>query len=239
MRPLDELRPRIRAKVLPYPPQIFSNCLKPLKPVPCIVVDLLEALASMLINTDVVGENAENFQFHYKEEFNEDNERTFGNVTSGFWFKMAEKAIRRRWGSFVSLLSFAICCDKTHVDRVGGISVWPCYLTIMNLDASVRRAARGSDIIGYLPILPYSDSQISDILIEDCGVLRKCDEVVKMTKYFLEQSFYNNLLSPVKKIEETGPIMLQIGQDTQNVHAFIPKLMVYICKQYLHILRRR
>jgi hypothetical protein len=116
------------------------------------------------------------------------------------------------------------------VDRVGGISVWPCYITILNLDSSVRRTAKGSDIIGYLPIMPYSESQLKRILKHHCGVRRNFKDVIKMCKYYIEQSFYNDILEPVRERETEGPILLQIGENVSKVHRFIPKLMCYTCK---------
>ena len=230
MQPLNSLRPTIRAVSLPFPMDLFGVHGKTLKKVTCIIVDLVETIATMLVNTDVVGRNGVKFKLSYSSECNDNGEKTFGNVTSALWFKKTEKTIRRQWGHQVNLLAFAIACDKTHVDRVGGISVWPCYITLLNLDTSVRRTARGSDIIGYLPILPYSDTQLSYILKNSCGVKRKLDEAVKMTKYSMEQSFYFNIMEPIRKCETDGPIRLQVGEDNANVYSFIPKLMVYICK---------
>ena len=230
MRPLDELRPRIRSLNIPYPAEIFGDCNMRLKPIPCVITDILETMAAMLVNSDVVGSDGSKFQLTYQEEYNADGEQTYGNVTSALWFKRAQKAIMRRWGPNVYLLAFLISCDKTHVDRVGGISVWPCYITILNLDSSVRRTAKGSDIIGYVPLLPYSDSQLKRILKLHCGVHRDFKDVIKMCKYYIEQSFYNDILEPVRERETEGPILLQIGQNVSNVHRFIPKLMCYTCK---------
>ena len=230
MQPLDSMRPTVRSLSLPLPKELFGSCSKPLKRINCVIVNLLETMSEMLLNPDVVGGKVQNFKYRYTPEYNDAGEQTFGNVTSGTWFKKTEKAIQLRWGRSVYLLAFAISCDKTHVDRVGGISVWPCYITILNLNSTVRRTARGSDIVGYLPILPYSDTELEQILRKYCGVLRKIDEVVKMTKLYMEQSFYFNLLKPVRDCEENGPISLQVGPDRDNVFAFVPKMMVYICK---------
>jgi hypothetical protein len=130
----------------------------------------------------------------------------------------------------VFLLAFSLSCDKTSVDRVGGISVWPCYLTIMNVDSTVRRREIASDIVGYVPVSPYTDSQLEAILREHCGVRRNLDEVIKIVKYYMEQSFHYNLLVPIKERETLGPIKLQVGKNTSNTRKFIPKLMAYVCK---------
>ncbi len=230
MNPLNSLRPNIRALSLPYPQELFGVYGKQLKKVTCVILDLLETIATVLVNPDVVGPTGVKFGYTYLSEYNDDNEKTFGNVTSCIWFKKTQKSIRRQWGQHVHLLAFAISCDKTHVDRVGGISVWPCYITILNLDISVRRTVRGSDIIGYLPILPYSDTQLANILRTSCGVKRKVDEAVKMTKYYMEQSFYFSILQPIRECDKAGPIRLQVGEDSENTYLFIPKMMVYVCK---------
>ena len=230
MRPLHDLKPRIRALRLPYPKELFGTFGKTLTPVRCVIVDIIETMAAMLVNDDVVGRRGQHFHFEYCREFNEDGEQTFGNVTSAEWFKRTQEAIRERWGSDVYLLAFSISCDKTAVDRVGGISVWPCYLTIMNVDSSVRHREIASDIVGYVPVLPYTDSQLAAILREHCGVRRDLDEVIKIVKYYMEQSFHYNLLVPIKERETLGPIKLQVGKNTSNTRKFIPKLMAYVCK---------
>jgi hypothetical protein len=57
--------------------------LKTLIPVRCVIVDIIETMAAMLVNDDVVlGRKGQHFHFEYCEEFNEDGEQTFGNVTS-------------------------------------------------------------------------------------------------------------------------------------------------------------
>ena len=230
MRPLHGLKPRIRAVKLPYPAEIFGTVGKTLHPVRCVIVDIIETMAAMLVNDDVVGRRGEHFHHEFAREYNEDEEQTFCNVTSAGWFKKTEEAIRERWGHDVYLLAFTIACDKTAVDRVGGISVWPCYLTIMNVDSSVRRREIASDIVGYVPVLAYTDSQLEQILKDKCGVLRNFVEVIKLVKYYMEQSFHYNLLLPIKERETLGPIKLQVGKNSMNTKKFIPKLMVYICK---------
>ena len=230
MRPLHDLKPRIRAVRLPYPAEIFGTFGKTLKPVPCVIVDIIETMAAMLVNDDVVGRRGEYFHHEFAREYNEAGEQTFGNVTSAGWFKKTEEAIRDQWGHDVYLLAFAIACDKTAVDGVGGISVWPCYLTIMNVDSSVRRREIASDIVGYVPVIPYTDSQLEQILREECGVKRDHVEVIKVVKYYMEQSFHYNLLVPIKERETLGPIKLQVGKTVMNTKKFMPKLMAYICK---------
>jgi hypothetical protein len=195
-----------------------------------VIVDILETIARMLVDEEVVGRRGQHFRVEYSREYNSDGEQTYGNVTSASWFKKTERAVQKKWGEDVYLLGFLISCDKTHVDRLGGISVWPCYITILNLDAKVRCTQRGSDIIGYVPIMSYSDSQLGQILKENCGILRNIEEVIKMCKYYFEQSFHFNLLEPIRRREVEGPVILQIGQEKDNVRKFIPKLMAYVCE---------
>ena len=54
MRPLHGLKPRIRAVKLPYPAEIFGTVGKTLHPVRCVIVDIIETMAAMLVNDDVV-----------------------------------------------------------------------------------------------------------------------------------------------------------------------------------------
>jgi hypothetical protein len=129
----------------------------------------METVSAMLLEENVVGRNGENFIWKYTSEHNADNERTYGNVTSANWFRRTEKEIHNQWGKDVNLLGLSVACDKTHVDRLGGISVHPCYVTILNLDGCIRRTAIGSEIIGSCPILPYSNEEFKPILRDGYG----------------------------------------------------------------------
>jgi hypothetical protein len=106
MRPLHNLKPRIRAVRFPYPEEIFGTFGKTLLPVRCVIVDVIETMATMLVNDDVVGRRGQHFHYYISE-----------------WFQRTEEAIWERWGFDVYLLSFSISCDKTSVDRGPALSL--------------------------------------------------------------------------------------------------------------------
>lgn len=52
------------------------------------------------------------------------------------------------------ILYLVVYIDETNVSTIGGVKVWPVYLWIGNLPASVRKRRRkkgGAILIGYLP----------------------------------------------------------------------------------------
>ena len=231
MKPLDDLRPLILSQIISYPRKLFGHDQSLFKKANCVVTDIMETVSAMLLEEDVVGRNGENFIWKYTSEYNADNERTYGNVTSANWFRRTEKDIHNQWGKDVNLLGLSIACDKTHVDRLGGISVHPCYVTILNLDGCIRRTAKGSEIIGYCPILPYSNEEFKKVLREQCTVRRDLDDVVKMVKFYFEQSFLNKILAPIIKIRKEDPIALAVGS---KIGKFIPEIMAYVCKYFTY-----
>jgi len=133
----------------------------------------METVATMLIDNDVVGENKiEKIRLSYKREYNSNHERIFNNITGTEWFKLTEAEVRKRWGNHVYLLALDISSDKTQVDRLHANSVWPCYVSIANLTDAVRHTNIGSEIIGYCPLLPYSNEALEKIMIEEYNVLK-------------------------------------------------------------------
>jgi len=80
MDPLSRLRPEVLSTTLSWPADIFGNT-HALKPIKTVVVNIVETIASLLLDNDVVGNELENFAFEYAQEFNSNNERVYSNVT--------------------------------------------------------------------------------------------------------------------------------------------------------------
>ena len=164
MKPFDAVRPEIKVNKVKYPIQIFGadqSCLKPIK---TAVVDIIQTVAAMLLETGMVGDELQNFAFSYTKEVSDDGQQIYGSVTGAKWFQSTEKAVKAEWGDDTYLLALNLSTDKTQVDRLEGLSIWPCYVTIMNLDGKVRRTLLGSECIGYCPLLPYSHTAMETML---------------------------------------------------------------------------
>ena len=231
MSPLDAIRPRIVNQTIRYPHQLYGHNQSTLKPLNAVVIDIMETVASMIQDPQVVGSNLENYIFEYTPEFNAEGERTFGNVTSAFWFKKTLANIRSKWGNDVNILVLNLSTDKTQVDRLQGQTVWPCYITIMNLIGKIRRTSKGSELIGYCPIVPYSKRKLKEKLQEQYGVLRDSDNVSRITKIHTEQAFIAAVVEPLKRIEETGPVLLRYGKGAASrVCKTMPLMMCFCCK---------
>ena len=170
--PLKTLRPQILATSIPWPTEIFGHDHSRLKIVQTVVLNIVETVAALLINNDLVGSELENFTFEYTKEFNSNNERIYSNVTGANWFKKTQRAVRRKWGENVYLLALDINSDKTQADRLHAQNFWPCNVSIANLTSAVRHSDKGSDIVGYCPVLPYSRERMHELLTQTYDVRR-------------------------------------------------------------------
>ena len=164
MKPFDAVRPEIKVNQIKYPIQIFGEDQSRLKTIKTAIVDIVETVAGMLLETEMVGDKLQNFAFSYTKEVNDNGQQIYGNLTGAKWFQRTERAVKAAWGDDVHLLALNISTDKTQVDRLKGLSIWPCYVTIMNLDGKVRRTLLGSECIGYCPLLPYSHTAMETML---------------------------------------------------------------------------
>jgi hypothetical protein len=230
MEPLDSIRAKIWNISLTYPMAIFGADQHLLIPIQTVIIDILETVAGMLLEVDVVGEDTSNFVLQYTKEYNEDGERVYGNVTGSQWFKRTQKAIQTKWGKDVHLLALNISSDKTQVTRLQK-SLWPCYVTIMNLDGRIRRTNLGSEIAGYCPFLPYSSESMKTLLRKKYGINYGHNDMVKIIRKYLEQQFLSHLLKPIRDCRENGPIVLHVGRGVhQREIRVMPELMCYVCK---------
>ena len=99
MEPLDAIRAKMWNISITYPVAIFGHDQKSLIPIQTVVIDILETVAGMLLELDVVGtEGNANYVHQYTREYNSDGERVYGNVTGCQWFKNTEKAINADTG---------------------------------------------------------------------------------------------------------------------------------------------
>jgi len=181
MDPLSRLRPQVLSTTLPWPTEIFGGT-HALKPIKTVVVNIVETIAALLLDNDVVGKELENFAFEYAQEFNSNNERVYSNVTGANWFKRTERAVREKWGQNVYLLALDINSDKTQGDRLHAESFWPCNASVANLTSEQRHSDKGADIIGYCPVIPYSKEIMQELLTKQFGVKRAWDKMYVLLK---------------------------------------------------------
>ena len=182
MDPLSNLRPEVLTTTIPWPPDIFGNVQNILKPVKTVVVNIVETIATLLLDNDVVDAELENFVFEYTREYNSNNERIYNNVTGAGWFRKTEQAVREKWGQNVYLLAVDINSDKTQGDRLHAQSFWPCNASIANLTSAVRHSDKGADIVGYCPVMPYSKEVMHEYLTINFGVKRSWEKLYVLLK---------------------------------------------------------
>ena len=90
-------------------------------------------------------------------------------------------------------------------------------MTIMNFDISVRRSEKGAVLVGYAPKLPYSKQSMAKILKKKYGVRREIPDVVRIVRWYLEQSFLRQLFEPIIQLQNKV-VALQLGSgDTKEI----------------------
>jgi len=102
--PISDLAASVTLRSIPFPEAIFGNIAQQLKPAKTIVLNILEVIASMLVNRDIVGDSGENFHFEYRPQFNENGTRVFSDPSSGEWFRRTEIAVKNELGDEVFVL---------------------------------------------------------------------------------------------------------------------------------------
>ncbi|KAF8603005.1 hypothetical protein BDV93DRAFT_556926 [Ceratobasidium sp. AG-I] len=91
------------------------------------------------------------------------------------WWKLQDQIAPNQ-----CILYLVVYIDETNVSTIGGVKVWPIYLWIGNLPASVRRRRRkkgGAILIGYLP-KAKNNSTVSDLADFRCKVYHDALNVV-------------------------------------------------------------
>ncbi|MFB0912485.1 MAG: hypothetical protein QMA97_04815 [Glaciecola sp.] len=94
-----------------------------MKPAKSVIVNIMHAIGSILIDTDAVGKNNELIDFGFKRREDDNGNRLFSHVTSGEWFRKKDIDIKNKWGQDTVTIAIAIGTDKTHLDRKGAQKV--------------------------------------------------------------------------------------------------------------------
>lgn len=134
IEPLHSLKPEVLKFSFDLPIEMFGpNPPTDLKPAAGIVVNVLDVIAAMLIDVDVVGNSLEHISLTYHEFNDAEGNLVYSTCTTSEFYRQAEIEVKRQYGEDVVLLVVNFCSDKTHVDRTGGTKVWPMYCTLGNV----------------------------------------------------------------------------------------------------------
>lgn len=113
---LSRVLPKLHAEIH-LPPEMFPNeNVRNHKCASGMYIDIVAAVASMMIDSKVVGRRGEHAKLDYVE-----SERV-RNVNSTEFFRNTEIAVRARWGQHVKVLVIIISSDKTLMTRLSKYS---------------------------------------------------------------------------------------------------------------------
>ncbi|KAB5587486.1 hypothetical protein CTheo_9075 [Ceratobasidium theobromae] len=93
-------------------------------------------------------------------------------VWEELWHGRTWWELQYRIASNQCILYLVLYIDETNVSTIGGVKVWPVYIWVGNLPASIRKQRGkkgGAILIGYLP-KARSDSGVSDLAAFRCKV---------------------------------------------------------------------
>jgi len=83
--PIKDLKARITTKSIPFPVELMGPIAGRLKPAKTIILNILDVIASMLVDKDIVGERRENFHETFSYRYNENGTRVFSDPSTGMY----------------------------------------------------------------------------------------------------------------------------------------------------------
>lgn len=109
---LSRVLPKLHAEIR-LPPEMFPNeSVRDHKCASGTYTDIVAAVASMMIDSRVVGRRGRHVRLDYSES------REVRNVNNTEFFRKTEIAVRARWGHWVKVLIVIISSDKTEMTRL-------------------------------------------------------------------------------------------------------------------------
>jgi len=152
-------------------------------------------------------------------------------MSIGEWFRRTELEVINQYGDCVYLIAINISCDKTHVTRQGNIKVWPAYVTITNCTTKVITSIKGSRLVGYCPLLPYSRAELF-ILLKAAGCPHYRKDTVKLTGRYFESEFLRALVAPIVEHQKAHTALaLAVGTRRSLLKGlYAVRVMSFVCK---------
>jgi len=151
----------------------------------------MDVMAQMLVDTSIVGAANEFFKFEAEYKYmleGGSRTRVFSDPNTADFFQRSQRYIRSLHGENVHILPFILSYDKTTLSRNGVRQATPMYVSLANLTSKQLQLDVSTDLVGYLPDLPLSVSEINRAL-HDNGVKAKTNrtKAVQMYKRYIEQ----------------------------------------------------
>jgi len=113
---LSRVLPKLHAEIF-LPPEMFpKENVRNHKAASGMYIDLVSAVASMMIDPKVVGRKGENVLLEYVES---DKIRNINNTE---FFRKTEIAVRARWGNWVKIVIIIPSSDKSEMTRLSKYS---------------------------------------------------------------------------------------------------------------------
>jgi len=121
--------------------------------------------------------------------------------------------------------------DKTHVTRDGDVKVWPAVVWVMNCSTKTITTLKGSKLVGYCPLLPYSSEEL-EIFLRDAGCPNYPEKITTVLRKYFESEFLRILVAPIVEHQHyRTALRLSVGYSRYLKEAlFAVHVMAFICK---------
>ena len=172
--------------------------------VPCVVTDILDVIAQMLVDEDVYPylnfEYIEKTQICY--EYNGKKRiKTMDIVYSEFYnsefFLNSQNEIHRNWGENVKPLHVFLGIDATNL--TSSLSATPIYLSLGNMNIDNLQTYNGSELIGYMPVsLASKARQMQCLQKNGISSIKAQEDCMSMHARWLDQECLNDILGPIR-----------------------------------------
>jgi hypothetical protein len=154
---------------------------------PFVHYNVMEVIAQLLLDKDIVGENAEKFALDFEPLLCND-ERVIKDFHTAEYFRLGSKWVKENVGAHVKFLPIIISTDKTAVGDGQTKTSFPCYVSIGNLTTEAMCKDVSTGMLGYLPELANATSLMHAVLGEvGCRSKSMRTEAITVWRRHLEQ----------------------------------------------------
>lgn len=175
-------------EIIINPPEQMFGMESFVPPVKAIAYDIMSVISLMLIDNEIVGERLQYFHDKYEELLDINGNRIISHCSSANFFAKSGAYIKSVYGDQTNLLSILISYDKTTLSRNGIRTATPVYVSIGNLDSVQLQKDISTDIIGFLPDIPLSETELHRALTEaGCKSKTRRIQAIRYYKKFIEQ----------------------------------------------------